>query len=89
MTLVKPPPWLAGPSQDEAATGRRAAKALRKAIHTRAVLAQCDRCQVNGTATTDGHRITSLNIATDWHRGEPRHLGCGGRFDLFDIEVDE
>lgn len=54
----------------------------------RAVFAQCDLCLVNGSAVTDGHRIVSLNLAADWHRGQARHAGCGGTFSLFDIEVE-
>jgi hypothetical protein len=86
---ASPPTWLADArSADEAATGRRAAKAARRMVESRAVLAQCQRCLVNGTAVVAGDRVLSMNLAALRHGQRLAHAGCGGSFALFDIEVD-
>lgn len=70
---MRPPTRLAGPAtRDEAATGRRAAKAARKAARSRVVgnvLAQCDRC---GATDDAEHRARAT-----------AHADCGGTFRLF------
>ena len=72
---MRPPIWVDGPtSRDEAATGRRAAKAHRKAARTLVqgnVIAQCDACG----ATDDAEHSAS----------HPKHNGCTGRFRFYGV----
>lgn len=77
---VQPPTWVAPSSRTPLPMGRRA---------KRAVLAQCQRCLVNGTAVVSGDRVLSMNLAANRQGSRLAHVDCGGSFALFDIEVGE
>lgn len=81
-----PPTRLADDNPTSAAVDRREWKRGR-----RAVLAQCDRCLCNGTASVNARgRIVSLNLAAAPHPARRWvHLNCGGTFLAYDIEVGE
>lgn len=77
---TSPPTRLADDNRTPLPMGRR---------DNRAVLAQCEWCGVIGTASTNGRRIVSLNIASTYHRGRYKHVDCGGSFSMFDIGDDQ
>ena len=81
---TSPPTWLADArSADEAATGRRAAKAARKATPERDCLAQCE-CGCLATATVRGTHLLTFTLPAHWADGELIHDTCGRSFTFYD-----
>jgi hypothetical protein len=77
------PPGVLHDNRISAAVGRREWKAAR-----RSVLAQCERCGVNSTASVNGRgRVASHTVRANRSRDGWRHENCGGVLVAFDIEV--
>ena len=64
------------------AAGRRQVKAAR-----RLVLAQCDLCSASGSAQLSGFGRVTLNLPARRVQSVWVHNDCGGRIEMFDIEV--